>query len=198
MARPAPIATNLDFAAFLEQEIHARERHEFVDGNLFVMPGGTDRHNLIAGLLFAQMLPSGMQLGCQVYFSDVLIKTPDNTGYYPDIFVVCDPSADQARVKYRPCLIVEVLSKSTEAIDRGEKLRRYCSIPSLETYIMLEQREARAEIYSRQSDGSWRYSTLEGDAMLILPPLQLEVSLAALYTNLPAESDGSIIEPNLE
>ena len=198
MARPAPIATNLDFAAFLKQEIHARERHEFVDGNLFVMPGGTDRHNLIAGLLYAQMLPAVMQLGCQVYFTDVLIKTPDDTGYYPDIFVVCDQSDTHPRVKRHPCLIVEVLSKSTEAIDRGEKLRRYCSIPSLETYIMLEQREARAEIYSRQPDGSWRYSTLEGDAMLPLPPLQLEVSLATLYANLPAETDSSIIEPNLD
>ena len=135
---------------------------------------------------------------CDVFFTDVLVKTPDDTGYYPDVFVVCDQSDTHPRVKRRPCLIVEVLSKSTEAIDRGEKLRRYCSIPSLETYIMLDQREARAEIYSRQTDGSWRYSTLEGDAMLPLPPLQLKVSLAALYANLPAETDGSIIEPNLD
>jgi Uma2 family endonuclease len=198
MARPAPIATNLDFAAFLEQEIHARERHELVDGNLFVKVGGTYRHNLIAGLLYAQMLPVAESQACDVYFTDVLVKTPDDTGYYPDVFVVCDQSDTHPRVKRSPCLIVEVLSKSTEAIDRGEKLRRYCSIPSLETYIMLEQREARAEIYSRQSDGSWRYSTLEGDALLALPPLQLEVSLAALYANLPAESDGSIIEPNID
>ena len=198
MARPAPIATNLDFAAFLEQEIHAQERHEFVDGNLFVMPGGTTRHNKLAGRLFAQILPVAESQACDVFFTDVLVKTPDDTGYYPDVFVVCDQSDTHPRVKRRPCLIVEVLSKSTEAIDRGEKLRRYCSIPSLETYIMLEQREARAEIYSRQSDGSWRYSTLEGDAMLPLPPLQLEVSLAALYANLPAETDGSIIEPNLD
>ena len=63
---------------------------------------------------------------------------------------------------------------------------------------MLDQREARAEIYLRQTDGSWRYSTLEGDAMLPLPPLQLEVSLATLYANLPAATDGSIIEPNLD
>jgi Uma2 family endonuclease len=132
MLREAPVQSAISFEQFLEREIHAQERHEFVDGNVFVMPGGTDRHNRIAINAMMQVLPAALGSGCQAYMNDLLIRTPDETGYYPDVFVVCDSSQDTPRVKRQPCIIIEVLSKpahghgaseSTAAIDRGEKLR---------------------------------------------------------------------------
>jgi Uma2 family endonuclease len=188
MPREAPVKTNLDFETFLEMEIQSQERHELVDGNLFVIPGGTERHNLIAGQLIARAFPAALEAGCRLLFNDVLVRTPDDTGYYPDVFVVCDAHDDHPRVKRSPCLIVEVLSESTEVVDRGEKLRRYRTIPTLESYVLLAQFEPRAEVYSRQSDGSWRYDVLEGDVSLMLAQIKFEVSLAALYEGLPEAS----------
>jgi Uma2 family endonuclease len=166
-------------------EIHAQERHEFVDGNLFVMPGGTDRHNEIAQNVLESLRPAVRQAGCRVYIDSVLVKTPDEIGYYPDVFVLSDPSEDTPRVKRRPSIIVEVLSESTSAIDRGEKLRNYRAIPSLELYVLLEQDEVLAEVYAKQPDGSWRHEILREGANITFPSLNLEVPLSALYQNLP-------------
>ncbi len=185
MSRPAPIKTNLDFEAFLELETRSKERHEFVDGNLFVMPGGTDRHNEIAGELYSLIRRAAHRKNCKVFFTDVMIRVPSGDSFYPDIFVSCDFTEDEPRVKRRPCVIVEVLSDSTEAVDRGEKMRQYRTIPALETYILLEQEAPRAEVYAKQPDGSWRHDVLERDAILRLSQLELEILLESLYANLP-------------
>jgi Uma2 family endonuclease len=185
MPREAPVSTASNFDQFLEMEIQAQERHEFVDGNLFVMPGGTGRHNRIAVNVLMRLDPAAIQARCQVFIEGVLVKTPDEIGYYPDVFVTCDSSEDTPRVKRRPSIIVEVLSESTSAIDRGEKLRNYRAIPTLELYVLLEQDEVLAEVYAKQTDGSWRHEILREDANLRFPGLNLEVPLSALYQNLP-------------
>jgi hypothetical protein len=90
--RRAPIKTALSFEEFLDHERQSPLRHEFVDGNLFVMAGGTDRHNLIALQLAAFLLPAALGHGFHAYINDVLLAAPNGRGYYPDIFVVCDRS----------------------------------------------------------------------------------------------------------
>jgi Uma2 family endonuclease len=185
MLREAPVQSAISFEQFLEQEIHAQERHEFVDGNVFVMPGGTDRHNRIAINAMMQVLPAALNSGCQAYMNDVLIRTPDEIGYYPDVFVICDSSQDSPRVKRQPCIIIEVLSESTAAIDRGEKLRHYRSIPALEVYVLFEQDAPLAEVFERQPDGSWHHDLLAEDSTLHFSRLGLSIPLHDLYQNLP-------------
>lgn len=185
MLRDAPVQSAISFEQFLEREIHATERHEFVDGNVFVMPGGTDRHNRIAINVMMQVLPAALNASCQAYMNDVLIRTPDETGYYPDVFVVCDSSQDSPRVKRQPCIIIEVLSESTAAIDRGEKLRNYRTIPALEVYVLLEQDAPLAEVFERQPDGTWRHDLLGATSSLHFSRLGLSVPLQDLYQNLP-------------
>ncbi len=184
MLRESPVKTATTFAEFLEFESHSQERHEFVDGNLFVMAGGTDRHNLLAVLLTAMLFNQAFPKGCYAQSNDVLIRTPGGKGYYPDVFVYCDKSLDEPRVKHRPTIIIEVLSDSTEAIDRGEKWQAYQQIASLEQYILLSQSEPIAEVYVRD-DAGWRYHKLEGDAELVFPSLEFKVVLSSLYENLP-------------
>jgi Uma2 family endonuclease len=86
-------------------------------------------------------------------------------------------------LRYRrlPCFIAEVLSESTEAIDRGEKLLNYQKLESLQTYALISQDEARVEVFSRLPDGAWRYKLLEGDAMLKVPCAKLEVKVCELF-----------------
>jgi Uma2 family endonuclease len=163
MPRAEPLQRAASFEEFLEFESRSQERHEFVDGNLFVVAGGTDRHNLIALLLHALI----------------------GFGFYPDLFVIQDTSHDEPRVKHHPSIIIEVLSESTEATDRGEKWQQYQTIPSLEMYVLLPQEQAGAEVFTRQNDGSWRYQKLDATASLEFPNLNLNVPLEELYRDLP-------------
>ncbi len=183
MLREMPVKTATTFEQYLEFESHSQERHEFVDGNLFVMAGGTDRHNLMALFLIAMILQHALKRGYYTY-NDVSLQTPSGRGYYPDIYFVKQSAEKKARVQYHPTIIIEILSSSTEAIDRGEKWQAYQQIPSLEQYVLLSQTEEIAEVYSR--DGSdWRYKKLEGEAVLKFPSLEFEIVLSGLYAQLP-------------
>jgi Uma2 family endonuclease len=184
MTRSAPVLTGVSFEEYLAYEIRSQVRHEFVDGNLFEMAGGTVRHNRITGRLFARALPVAETLGFEALMTDVLVRTPNGIGYYPDFFVVHPTEDPHPRVKQLPRLIVEVLSSSTEIFDRSEKWRSYQQIPTLETYALLSQLEPRVEVFSRQPDGAWLYTTLTS-GNFYLPCLKLNVPLEALYEGLP-------------
>ena len=185
MPREAPVRQATSFDEFLEFEIHSQERHEFVDGHLFVMPGGTPRHNRLAINLLMRLDPVVTQQGCVAFMNDVLVRTPDEIGYYPDLFVVCDSSQRSMRVQRTPNIIVEVLSDSTEKFDRTEKLRNYRTIPSLELYVLLEQDSILAEVFSKQPEGWWKHDVLREGSSIAFSSLELMVPLADLYENLP-------------
>ncbi len=189
--RSAPVKTALSFDQFLEFEISSLERHEFVDGNLFVMAGGTDKQNHLIGELYISLKAVARAAGFRVYMSDVLIRTPDDVGYYPDVYVARDEIGDSPRVKRHPIVIIEVLSSSTEIFDRGEKWHNYQTIPSLEQYVLLSQSEPLAEMYTRQADGSWRYQSFSGASVLHFSSLNFDLPLESLYTDLPANENQS-------
>ena len=184
MLRTSPVKTAFTFEDYLRFELTADVRHEFVDGNLFVMPGGTKRHNYVAGMLYAKLLPVVVLKGCYPYFTDVIARMPSGKGYYPDVLVTCDSSLDSSRTVHHPNVLIEVLSRTTEAIDRGEKWEQYQTIHSLESYVLLSQNEPVAEVYLRIED-KWLYQRLVGDAMLTFSSLEFEVVLSDLYQNLP-------------
>jgi Uma2 family endonuclease len=201
MSRQAPERSVSSFEHFLEIEERSNVRHEFIYGNLFVMAGGTDRHDHVAGGLYARMFLEALKQTYRVYKSDILIRTPEDIGYYPDVFVLQDSSFDTPRVKRAPSIVIEVLSPSTESIDRGEKLRNYRSIPSLEQYVLLSQNEPLAEVYSKHN-GTWQHEILLGDAVLEFSSIGFSLPLAVLfltikrtcghgrYENLPSEAEG--------
>ena len=189
MSRRAPTSSVSSFEAFLELEENSPVRHEFVYGNLFVMAGGTDRHDHVGGGLYARLFLEAFKQDYRVYKSDVLVRTPEEVGYYPDVFVLQDSSFDTPRVKRRPSIVVEVLSRSTESIDRGEKLRNYRSISSLEQYVLLSQNEPLAEVYSKRADGTWQHEILVNDAVLQFSSIGFSLPLSILYENLPPESE---------
>ncbi len=185
MLRESPVKTAVTFEQFLEFESHSQERHEFVDGNLFVMPGGTDRHNHVMSELHALIRQAVRHAGYRAYITDMLLQTPGGAAYYPDVFVTPIADHDSARVKHSPIVIFEVLSKSTETFDRGEKWQTYQTIPSLEQYVLLSQDEPIAEVFSRLDDGSWRYKKLGSSGALKFSSFQFELALEELYRDLP-------------
>jgi Uma2 family endonuclease len=184
MLREAPVKTATTFAEFLEFEQQSQERHELVDGNLFVMAGGITRHSVLTLLLISMLMQQALKRGFLICH-DVILQTPSGRGYYPDAYFVSQNVSQSARFQEQPIIIIEVLSDSTEAIDRGEKWQAYQRIASLEQYVLLSQHEAVAEVFTRDGN-EWRYKKLEADATLVFPKLEFEIVLSSLYAQLPA------------
>ena len=173
---------------FLAWEKEQPERWEFFNGEAFMMAGGSDVHNALSlNTAFALRNAFG-ETRCNVFMSDVHLRLSEADNlFYPDVFVTCS-DADRARrqEKEDPVLIVEVLSPSTEAYDRGDKFAAYRRFPGLKTVLFVSQDQAHIECYTRGEDRRWILTEASGpDASLTLPAFDCALSLAELYHNLP-------------
>ena len=174
-----PVKTGLTFEEYLEFEQTSPDKHEFAHGQLFMMAGGTDRHNRLTLKLAARLLAAETS-PCLTFMADMKVRTPNGNGYYPDVLVTCDDTDDDAYVKRKPCLIIEVLSDRAEAVDRGDKLHDYRKFDTLSAYVLVNQRERRLEMYRRTADG-WLYDAKEAGESLELPCVNLVLEVNALY-----------------
>jgi Uma2 family endonuclease len=171
---------------YLAQEAVSVVRHELVGGSVYAMAGASVRHNRIALNLATRLNAATQDSSCQVFISDIKLRADSvPTYYYPDIMLICDPSDDDPLVKTRPCLLAEVLSPSTEAIDRREKLLAYQRLSSLREYLLLSQEAPLVEIYRRRGLNEWLLETLGADDVLHLECLPLEIPVAELYRGIP-------------
>ncbi len=166
-------------------EEQASERHEYWRGEIFMMAGASRNHNLIAGNVYLALRQRAGTRGCTAYMADVRLRIERHNAYvYPDVMLVCgvaqtDPR--QPETVMNPIVLVEVLSDSTAGFDRNEKFKMYRNIPSLEHYVMIDQREPYIESYRREGR-FWVLETLEGlDAVLKLRALDLEISMQEIY-----------------
>jgi Uma2 family endonuclease len=177
----------LQFADWLAAERASdRGRTEFLDGEVFAMAGGSETHNLIAGNVYGELRNAFKGRPCYVYTSDMKVRIESaNLGAYPDVMAVCGERLfwDQRRdVIVNPMLIVEVLSESTEAYDRGDKFAYYRTIPSLSAYLLLSQRRMSAELFLRQGDGNWLLAAYsDPQDCIALPALDTRLPLAEVY-----------------
>jgi Uma2 family endonuclease len=171
------------------------QRSEYVAGEVFAMAGGTEEHNLIVANVVRELGNQFKDRPCRVYPSDMKVHIASaEVGTYPDVMVICGERAfyDSRRdVVTNPTLIVEVLSDSSEAYDRGDKFRHYRSLESLQVYLLLSQDQMQAELFLRQPDETWRLSSYEDAADSIpLSLIEAELSLAEIYDKV--ELQGSL------
>ncbi|MGC9456591.1 MAG: Uma2 family endonuclease [Halothiobacillaceae bacterium] len=170
---------------FLEGEPASEVKHEFVDGQVYAMASASERHNRIALNIAFHLRAASRGGACRAFISDMLLHVPShNAFYYPDVMLVCDPDDRESRYKSAPCLIVEVLSESTESIDRREKWLGYRQLPSLRHYLLVSQDKRQMECYSRRHpDDAWQHQAFEPDGKLTLvcESLTLRLSLADIY-----------------
>ncbi len=178
----------LTLEQYLEFEAKSPVRHEFVDGFMFAMAGASDAHNLIAGNIFALLRNAARGTACRVYQSDMKLLAGGRM-YYPDLLLTCDPDDVGRDTKERPCLVVEVLSNSTEAIDRGEKLERFKRLPNLQLYVLVNQDRRFVTFYRRKPDGTWQFDDIETEGSLEFPCLSLMVSLEQMYEDVNFDQD---------
>jgi len=172
---------------YIEFDKNSEERWEYFDGVVVSMSGGTIVHNWIATNLIAGLRGKALEKGCQVLAGDMRINVPKAPPYrYADIVVVCGPPVIERiqglDVLVNPRLIVEILSSSTEAYDRGKKFVSYKSIESFEEYLLVAQDRPYITQYVRQADGSWSRTDIEGlDNEINLSSISCELSLREIY-----------------
>lgn len=173
----------LSVSEYLKSEKSSETRHEYVDGDIFEMAGESRRHNLIASnclLLFRNHLEN---TNCETYFEGVNLRANPTTYYYPDVVVTCDTDneTNQYVIQF-PCLIVEVLSPSTAATDKREKLIAYKLISSLQEYVIIWQNEMRIELHRRQSKQKWlTLFFTKPDDKVFFASINLSTTLAEIY-----------------
>ena len=159
-------------ADYLAWERTQPTKHEFHLGEVFAMAGGSPRHNFLSGAMIAELRAALRGKGCHVLTSDQRIAAEQDRRYvYADAVVVCGQMKTEpgtSDVLANPRVIVEVLSRSTETYDRGEKWEAYQRLPSLTDYLLVAQTSVRVEHYQREADGSWRYRVLTaGDTVAL-------------------------------
>lgn len=171
---------------YLAMEDASLERHEYVDGVVYAMSGGSPRHNLLVGNLHG-MLRAGLRgRPCVMLPEGQRIFIPATGLYtYSDALVVCDGPrfhSEDPRSLTNPRVICEVLSPSTEGYDRGEKFQNYQSIESLQEYVLVEQHRRRVEHFQRRANDQWLLTSYDGEAAVVtLPTVDVTLSVAELY-----------------
>lgn len=178
---------------YLEFEVNAEERHEYVDGEIRLMTGGTPNHNEIAGNLYILLKLALKGKAYRTFYTDQRLYLPDRNLYtYPDVMVVPRPlqlQAGRTDTVLNPCLIAEVLSKSTQDYDRGEKFVAYRTLESFQEYLLIDQYRIHVEHYVKTAAHQWLLSEYEDASVtLALNTVELQIQIADLYENVEFEA----------
>jgi Uma2 family endonuclease len=170
---------------YLALERKSEIRSEYIAGRMFAMSGASRRHSLIAGNFYRELSSQLRGRACEAYIADLRVKVSHTGMYtYPDIVAVCGEvqlEDEHFDTLLNPTVIVEVLSESTEAYDRGEKFAHYRRLDTLREYVLVAQDKLRIEHYRREGD-EWILSEVSSpDATLHLGSIDCHVTLAAIY-----------------
>lgn len=186
-----PQINHLTPEEYLAIERQAEYKSEYVDGVMYTMAGAKRKHNLVAARTITKLTNLLEETGCEVYTSDMKVRVPDSTKFhYPDITVVCgEPefADDEEDVLLNPLVIIEVLSKTTAAYDRGKKFQWYQQIESFLEYLLVAQDEPIIERFVRQPDNNWLYTKIEGlDQSVELTTINCRLELKDIFAKVLA------------
>ena len=187
MGHAQPIFSLDDFLAWEETQ---PERHEFVRGEVFAMVGARRVHGIVSGNIFAILRQQLRGSPCRAFHESMKLKAAENALFYPDVFVTCDPADLRTeQVFTAPTVVVEVLSPSTQAYDRGQKFTCYRSLASLREYLLVDPDTRELQLFRRGTDGLFTLHDLTG-----IP----RVDLSSIGCSLPAEEIFDGLEPPLQ
>lgn len=188
---PSRIVGRMTLDEYVAFERDSLEKHELLDGEVVRMAGGSPEHNRIrfdAGRTFAEAFDAA-KINCDVYGSDQKVFITRKLAYYPDVIVVCSEAQfDERDMLRNPAVIVEVLSPSTAAFDRGGKFRQYRTVSSLRHILFIEQDRPIIEHYERDAAGAWtlrgEYDALGQNLELTVSGHQISLPLSKIYRNI--------------
>ncbi len=178
---------------YLEWEEQQPIKYEYINGEVFVMTGGTLPHNSIALNLASSLKSNVRGKSCKVFMADAKLGVSESGPFhYPDVMVTGDERDRNAKkVIYHPCLIVEVLSPSTESFDRGKKFQQYRQIPTLREYVLISADQMTVECFRLNDRGIWELHTyMEGEEVYV-SSVDLRCAIELLYEDVILESEES-------
>ena len=178
-----PFLPVLSVEEYLTSEQASDVRHEYVNGYVYALAGVGQKHSRVAGNIHARLWGLAQNRPCRVHQSDMklYVEAGGTLFYYPDVMVVCNKPEPDPYFETEPCVLVEVLSPSTRSTDLREKLNAYKSLPSVQTYLIVETERLVVRHISRSADGRWHQEDLTGDGDILLPCLDGTLSLPQIY-----------------
>lgn len=179
-----PVKRYWTLEEYLAYEAETGMKHEYIDGEIYAMSGGTDKHSLIPINCTTELAYKLRGKSCRVYNSDMRVKINDITYVYPDFSVVCGKAQfadDKRTMLINPTLVAEVISPSSANYDKGLKADFYRSLPSVQAYLLIEQERVHAQLYIRQ-ESTWQLQEFSGlDAVIPLEALEMTLPLSEVY-----------------
>jgi len=176
----------MTYAEYLAQEETAEVKHEFINGEVRAMTGGTIKHSALASRLNTALSNALAGRRCQVYSSDGRVRiVVANVSTYPDLTVVCGSlvtAPDDPNAIINPVVLVEVLSDSTEGYDRGKKFERYRRLPSFQAYMLVSQDAPRIEVYQCQ-DGRWALTEAGAGESVTIDAISVTLDVDTIYAD---------------
>jgi len=185
----AKLKTKISAEDYLAGEEISPVKYEYVYGEVYAMAGTSDNHNRIVGSIYAALLNHLRNLPCEPFMGDIKVRVSPHVYYYPDVLVSCEANPENPYFRNEPILIVEVISPSTENIDRREKLLFYQQMPSVQEYVVIEQKKMLVEIHRRQPDGRWitYYFNDGADEEIEFQSVELTMTLGEIYRRVKFE-----------
>lgn len=166
---------------YLQGELLAKNKHQYIDGDVYAMAGASEKHNIISGNLFAELYIQLKGQPCKPYIADMKVKA-ESSFFYPDVMVVCDDHIDDTEyVKNSPKIIVEVLSRTTRIFDHSIKQTKYLAIDSLEYYVLVEQGFCEIQVLSRSAGFIPKYYYLGDEIYFPLISDGVTISVNDIY-----------------
>ncbi len=194
MANPARL--RIPVAEYLALEETATERHEYLDGEIFAMSGGTRAHDSLSGAVFAELRAALRGKPCAAQGPNLRVKAQATGLYtYPDALVHCGPHFEDARktTLLNPTVVVEVLSPGTERHDRGDKFRHYRGIPSVADYLLVSTTQRQVEVFSRR-ETSWVLTIYEAGQVIELDSVGARLAIDAIYDGVELDPETQLDE----
>ena len=186
LPRPAPRFDRQDFFAW---EPEQPVKHEYVAGEVFAQAGARQNHVVVAGNCFAALRQRLRGTPCRAYISDMQLEVAQaDAVFYPDVMVSCHPEDLAAeRVLHHPRVIVEVLSDSTVAYDRGGKFAAYRMLESLQEYVLIDPERRSLEIFRRLPSNDWLLATGDSARALVLAALEMEIAFDEVFEDVAVQ-----------
>lgn len=196
MAEPA-LQIPMSRSDFLAWEACQEFKHEFWQGEIVAKTGVRQVHAIVVGNVAVLLRTHLRGKPCRAYVADMQLEVAEADAiFYPDVFVSCDAEDLAAeRTLHKPAVVIEVLSKSTAAYDRGIKFAAYRQLPSLAEYVLVDPDRHTVEIFRRTTGGDWLLAVQDGERGLILPSLDFSAGLDAVFEDVPPPERSVAIAP---
>lgn len=173
---------------YLEFERQSEQRHEYIDGYVYALAGGTLNHALICTNMTTELSTALREMPCRVYSSDAKVRLSSSRYVYPDVSVSCDERelGNDIALLYLK-VVIEVLSPGTEAYDREEKFDYYRMCPSLQEYILINSQRLAVDVFRRASNHLWSFYPYREQEKVVIACLNIEIALSDIYRHIRLE-----------